>query len=119
MTRHGAARVSAASTGLALLGAVLVVGAPSLWPALVGFGLIGVGGAVLYPLMVSAAARTPGRPPEESVAAVILLYGLAVLVTPVAMGAIAETWGLRAAFGAVVPTMLVTLALVRLSAPRG
>ena len=27
------------------------------WPALVGFGLIGVGGAVLYPLMVSAAAR--------------------------------------------------------------
>ena len=109
----GPVRVAHTLTSLALVGALAVVLAPSLWVALVGFAMMGAGTSVLFPLMVSAAARNATRPAAEAVSAVLLLTGVAMLAAPAIMGWIAESFGLRAAFWSLVPPFLVTLLLIR------
>ena len=109
----GPVRVAHTLTSLALVGALAVVLAPSLWVALVGFAMMGAGTSVLFPLMVSAAARNATRPAAEAVSAVLLLTGVAMLAAPAIMGWIAESFGLRVAFWSLVPPFLVTLLLIR------
>ena len=111
--RHGPLRTTYALACLALFGALCVVLAPSVWVAMAGFAFMGTGIAALFPLMISGAARSGNRPAAESVAAVLVLSGLVMLAVPALMGWIAESFGLRIAFWALVPPFLVTLALVR------
>lgn len=115
--RYGPVRVVFAMTLLAIAGGALVVSVPTMTAALTGFVLMGFGTAITFPMMVTAAARDPSRPAAESVSAVILATSVSMLGAPALMGWIAETMGLRAAFGAMIPMMLVTLALCRLLAP--
>jgi hypothetical protein len=89
-----------------------VVFAPGLKTALAGFALIGFGTAVLFPLMITAAARIPGRPASDNVASVILLTGVFMMAAPAAMGWIAEVGGLRAAYAATIPFFVTTLLLI-------
>ena len=116
--RYGPVRVAFVQTLMALLGTALVVMSPGVAPALIGFLLMGAGTAVLFPLMISAAARSGDRPAAESVSAVILSTGLVMLMAPAVMGWIAETQGLRMAFAALGLPMLLTLALIRMAAPQ-
>ncbi|WP_413719502.1 MFS transporter [Silicimonas sp. MF1-12-2] len=116
--RFGPVVVAFSLAGFALAGAVLVAAAPGVTVALAGFALIGLGTSVLFPLMISAAARLGARPAAESVSAVIFLTGLVMLAAPALMGWIAETAGLRAAFAAFIPPILLTLLLSRQLAPR-
>ena len=111
--RYGPLRTTNALACLALTGALCIVLAPSVWIAMAGFAFLGTGIAALFPLMISGAARSGNRPAAESVAAVLVLSGLAMLAVPALMGWIAESHGLRVAFWALVPPILVTLALVR------
>lgn len=113
MERHGPGPVAAVLTVVALAGSVAVVLSPTVWIAMAGFAMMGAGLAVLFPLMVTAAARTRSRPAAEAVSAVLFLTGAAMLAAPALMGWIAESFGLRAAFWSLVPPFLVTLALVR------
>jgi MFS family permease len=103
---------------LSLAGGVMVATAPGVVMALAGFALLGLGTSVLFPLMISAAARLGARPAAESVSAVIFLTGLVMLAAPALMGWIAEVAGLRAAFAAFLPPILLTLLLSRQLAPR-
>lgn len=103
---------------LSLAGGVMVATAPGVVMALAGFALLGLGTSVLFPLMISAAARLGARPAAESVSAVIFLTGLVMLAAPALMGWIAEFAGLRAAFAAFLPPILLTLLLSRQLAPR-
>lgn len=116
--RFGPVRVAVAQTlaGLAGVGVAVLATVPEV--ALLGFLLMGLGSAALFPLMVTAAARSGERPAAEAVSAVILAMGVVMLGIPVATGWIAETWGLRAAVGAVVPFLVLTLVLARVVAPR-
>ena len=121
--RYGSVPVARALTALAMAGAAAVAGAPGLWVALAGFGLIGFGVGVHFPLMMTAAARTPGRPAADSVASAVLLTSGLMMVAPYAMGAIGETAGLRWGYAATLPFYVITLALsgvaLRTSPPPG
>ncbi len=115
VARAGPVALARAMAGVALAGGLLVTAAPGLWAALAGFALLGLGIASLFPLTVSAAARLGHRPPEDSVSAVILATGLAMLAAPAALGWVAEVAGLRTVFAAILPFFVATLALSRLA----
>lgn len=64
--RFGAVRTVRAGGVLATLGGVLVVTAPHVALAMCGFGLMGLGIAVVVPLAFAAAGRSGPRPPRPS-----------------------------------------------------
>ena len=111
--RWGAARVAVVTTGLALVGAGLAAVAPSLWVALAGFALLGAGTGVHFPLMISAAAQSGGRA-ADNVSSLLLSMGVVMLVVPGALGLVAESFGVRMVFAA----LLAPLALSALLAPQ-
>ena len=90
--------------GLSLAAALLIGGVA---PALVGFGLFGIGVATVSPCVYAAGAREGG----VALAAVMTLGSLGFLVGPLVIGAVAQTtnlsWGM-----AVVAAAAVMLALL-------
>lgn len=109
--RFGAIRVAVVQTGIAALGAMAVILSPSAWFAVAGFALMGAGTGVHFPLAVSAAAKLGDRPAAENVSAVILSMSAAMLAAPAIMGGVAEAFGLRMAFAALLPALFLSLAL--------
>ena len=109
----GAPGIAFLLTSIALMGSVLIAASPVVSIVLVGFVLLGVGSAVHFPLMITAASRMATRSAAEAVSAALFLTGLAMAVTPGIMGLIAEHWGLRAGFAALVIPFVVSLVLVR------
>jgi len=106
--RFGPVRVARALASIAIAGLVLLVVAPNAWAALGGFGLVGLGICVLYPLMLSAAARLGDRPASENVAATTLIFQLVNLGAPVLIGTVAEAFDLRTAFAMLLPLLALT-----------
>ena len=102
--------------GTALVAAGLVTGIAVNHPAAfaIGLTLAGLGASGFFPLAFSAAARTKGVSPGSGAAIVSLAARLGFLVEPVLMGAVADLWGLRWAFGLVAVVALVLAA----AAPR-
>ncbi len=102
VARLGGDRVVRAGGALAAcgLGLTLVIGHAV--PAVVGFGLVGAGLSCVFPVVLSAAARTPGVAPGAAIAAVCTIGYLGFLIGPPAIGGLAELIGLPAALGLVV-----------------
>ncbi|WP_327045948.1 MFS transporter [Microbispora sp. NBC_01189] len=94
---------------LAALGALLVVAARTPVPAATGFMLIGLGIAVVVPLVFAAAGHA-GRTPSEGVAGAATISYAAGFVAPSAIGGIASLTGLPASFG-LVAVLLLAVAL--------
>lgn len=94
---------------LATLGGLLVVVARAPAPAIAGFMLIGVGIAVVIPL-VFAAAGNAGRSPSEGVAGAATVSYASGFVAPSAIGGIATLTGLPASFGVVTVLLAAVLA---------
>ena len=89
-----------ASGACAVAGALTVVLAHDLAVALAGFALLGIGVAVVVPVVFAAAGRV-GPHPARSVAGVAgVAYGSG-LVAPGVIGGIASAWSLPVAFGLV------------------
>jgi MFS family permease len=102
-----------ARTLLAVLGAgtLLVTFAPT-WPlALIGFALMGVGTSALFPLAMSAAAQRTDRPAATNVAALAQISFVSFLLGPPLLGFVAEHAGIRWAFGAGLPLVVLSLAV--------
>ncbi|MDR3374154.1 MAG: hypothetical protein P4L98_10535 [Ancalomicrobiaceae bacterium] len=110
---HGPRRIAGITSVIALVGFSVVVVAPSAYVALVGFALTGVGIGVVYPLMISAAARLGDRSAAENVAATTLLVQLLTLVAPMLIGEIAQGFGVRTAFAAILPFLLLATVMSR------
>ncbi|HZM81834.1 MAG TPA: MFS transporter [Candidatus Limnocylindrales bacterium] len=91
---------------LGVLGGILVVSAISPLLATVGFGLIGVGIAVVVPLAFGAAGHT-GEHPTHAIAGVATVAYGAGLAAPGIIGAIAHATSLPIAF--VVVTALISV----------
>ncbi len=91
------------------LGAALLLGGPV--PALLGFGCVGLGLAVLAPLVFSAAGHTPGASPGAAIAAVATLGYGGFLAGPPLLGLLAQAVSLRAAL-AVVALLCLLIALL-------
>jgi MFS family permease len=96
---------------LSVLGAgtLLVFFASSDWMALVGFGLMGMGTSVIFPLAMSAAAQRTDRPAATNVAALAQISFVAFLLGPPLLGFIAEHWGIRWSFGIGLPLIVLSL----------
>jgi MFS family permease len=95
--RLGSVRTVRLSGACAVTGAMAVVLAPDLAIGLVGFALLGIGVAVVVPLVFAAAGRV-GPHPARSIAGVAGVAYASGLVAPGVMGGIAATSSLTVSF---------------------
>jgi len=95
--RLGPVRMVRLSGACAACGSVAVVLAPNLAVGLVGFGLLGVGVAVVVPLVFAAAGRF-GPHPARSIAGVAGIAYASGLVAPGVIGGIAAASSLMVSF---------------------
>ena len=117
--RHGPVRIARMLTALALAGLVIVVLAPRYPLAVAGFALVGAGICVLYPLMLSAAARLGDRPASQNVAATTLIVQMLNLGAPALIGSVAEGLGVRMAFAILIPLLVLTYVMAGRLSPAG
>ncbi len=111
--RYGPVMVMRASGLLSATGLLILALTPPLPLAFLGFALIGVGTAGVFPVVVSAAARRGDRPAGEQVAAVTLTAVTGLFVGPPILGALADQIGLALTLGLLIPVVLLTTLLAR------
>jgi MFS family permease len=116
--RFGPVRVARILSAVAVAGMVLIVLSPNAYVALGGFVIVGIGICVLYPLMLSAAARIGDRPASQNVAATTLIFQLVNLGAPALIGAVAQGLGVRLAFAMLIPLLVLTFAMAGRLKPR-
>jgi MFS family permease len=109
--RFGAVTTARICGSLALAGAALLYIAPNTAVALVGFGIIGLGVSVGFPLAVTAAASLTDRTASANVAILSFVALLGFLVGPPVIGFVAEHADMRLAIACLVPVLLVSLML--------
>lgn len=90
------------------MAALLLIGHP--WVALVGYALVGVGLALVVPILFNAATRVPGVSRAAAIASVSSIGYSGFLVGPPLIGSVAQAVSLTAALSLVVVAM-VALAL--------
>lgn len=100
--RFGAARLVRGGGLLVVAGIGLAVLGSTPWLAIAGFALVGAGVACSFPLILSAAARTPGVAPGTGIAAMATAGYTGFLVGPPLIGSVAEAVTLRGALGLLV-----------------
>ncbi|GAA2712269.1 MULTISPECIES: MFS transporter [Streptomyces] len=98
--RFGPVRTVRAGGVLATLGGLLVVSAGSPVPAFAGFGLMGLGIAVVVPLAFAAAGHS-GPDPSRAIAGVATVTYTSGLVAPAVIGQIAGATSLVVSFAVV------------------
>jgi MFS family permease len=103
--RFGAVRTVRLGGLIATLGGLLVVIAPHPVVAMAGFGLLGLGIAVVVPLAFAAAGHT-GPNPSQAIAGVATVTYASGLVAPSIIGGIAQASSLTISF--IVVTALTT-----------
>ncbi|MCP8883262.1 MFS transporter [Devosia sp. XJ19-1] len=116
--RFGPVPVARSLSALAIAGLLVIVLAPVAWVALLGFLAVGVGICVLYPLMLSAAARLGDRPASQNVAATTLIFQFVNLGAPGFIGGVAQGFGVRMAFAVLIPLLVLTFAMAGRLRPR-
>lgn len=110
--RLGAALTVRIASGCALAGAVVVVLAQAPVVAIVGFGLVGVGIAVVVPLVFAAAGRLDDQPGRNIAGVAGIAYGSS-LIAPGVLGGIAHLSSLTISF------ILVAILLAAMGAAAG
>lgn len=119
LDRFGPVPVARLLSALAIAALALIALAPNAWIGLFAFLLLGIGICVLYPLMLSAAARLGDRPASQNVAAVTLVFQLVNLGAPALIGVVAQGFGVRMAFAMLIPLLVLTFAMAGQLRPRG
>ena len=97
---------------LVLTGTVVLVSPANPVLCIAGLGLVGLGIAVLYPLMLANLMREPGLGEHHAAAIGATASGTAILSAPLLISGLASVIPLRAAFLVVIP-MLAGLAVLR------
>ncbi|MHA5047329.1 MFS transporter [Streptomyces sp. SD15] len=100
VNRFGAVRTVRVGGVLAVLGGLLIVVADSPAVAMSGFGLLGLGIAVVVPLCFAAAGHS-GPNPSQAIAGVATITYTSGLIAPSAIGALAQATSLVVSFGLV------------------
>ena len=77
--------------------------------SLIGFALMGIGTSAIFPLAISAAAQNVERPAAINVASLVQLAFTMFLLGPPFLGFVADSWGIRAAFGVAIPLVILSL----------
>lgn len=108
--RLGEARLVALSAALGLVGALVVAAAGVQWIAVLGVGLIGAGVAVVVPSANSLlGARVQPAERALAISRAWMIGFTGFFIGPVAMGAVAQGFGLRFAFVAIALVMATIL----------
>lgn len=102
LERFGRVIVLRASAVLAAVGVVLLILVPGTPAAICGVIAWGIGGALGWPITMSAAADDPDRAARSVAAVAAIGYG-SMLVGPLAFGLLGDHFGLLTAFWALVP----------------
>lgn len=89
------------------------------WAVILGYVWMGLGLAVVVPVMYRRANDVPGIPRASAVATVASIGFLGFLVGPLVIGAIAELVSLRMAIGTVAVALLGIFVLTRLNPANG
>lgn len=111
--RFGPVRVVQAGGLIAGLGLTLGLAVQHPTAAMLGFAAVGAGLACAFPLVVSAASRTPGMSAGAAIGAVSTAGYAGFLLGPPIIGLSAELVGLRAALGLIVVLALIAAALAK------
>jgi MFS family permease len=109
--RAGLIRVLVSGAALAAAGVALATLAPSWQLALVGYALVGMGGANIAPIMYSLVGKQTTMPEAQAVPALTTLGYAGILVGPAMIGFVAYVTGLTAAF-LIVAGLLLLVALI-------
>ncbi|MDR3372592.1 MAG: MFS transporter [Ancalomicrobiaceae bacterium] len=113
---YGPRRVAYWLSGVAFAGLTVVVLSENAYVAIAGFAISGLGIGALFPIAVSGAARLGDRSAAENVAAMTLIIQLVMMVAPMAIGAVAQGFSVRAAFGCMLPIMALGWVMSRILA---
>jgi MFS family permease len=116
--RYGPANVARVLISIAFAGLVIVVFAPNLPLALVGFALMGFGICTTFPASTSAAAQIGDRPSSQNVAALTLSVQTVMLGAPALMGFVADAFGIRTTYAMVLPLLVMAFVLARALEPK-
>ncbi|WP_407285833.1 MFS transporter [Streptomyces sp. BP-8] len=100
VARFGAVRTVRTGGALAAAGGLLIVTARHPATAMAGFGLMGLGIAVVVPLAFAAAGRS-GPAPSQAIAGVATITYTSGLIAPSAIGGIAQATSLTMSFALV------------------
>lgn len=103
---------------LAVIGAALLFLAPTVEIALIGFGTIGIGVSVGFPLAVTAAAGIGDRAASANVAVLSFVALTGFLIGPPLIGFVAEHSDIRLGVACVIPMLVVSLFLTGRLSPR-
>jgi MFS family permease len=98
---------------VAALGLTLALLGLSVPLALLGFGLVGAGVSVVFPLVLSAAGHTSKQAPSTAIAMVATCGYVGYLVGPPLIGFVAQGLSLRLALGLIVVLSLCAATLAR------
>jgi MFS family permease len=116
--RLGAVGTARLCGTLAVAGAAALYLAPNVAIALIGFGTIGFGVSVGFPLAVTAAAGIGDRAASANVAVLSFVALTGFLIGPPMIGFVAEHSDMRIGIACVIPFLLVSLLLAgRLNPP--
>ena len=96
--RFGAVATTRASTATAFVGLIIAVASSSLTMTLAGFAFVGIGYAVVMPLVFSRAAMDPTMPSGPAIAAVATLGYGGMLLGPPVIGFVAQLTGVQLSF---------------------
>ena len=94
-----------------MIGGLLVLVAPSLPVALIGFAAFGIGYAMIIPLAFSRAANDPDVPAGRAIASVATLTYGGILIGPPLIGFVAEATSLNGSLWLLIALAGVTLSM--------
>lgn len=117
--RFGSARVFDGAVAVSVVGAAVVITAPTLVLALIGFAIWGFGVSVIFPQLYGMAARLPGTAAGAGLGAMAVGQRLGGLVGPLAVGTIAERSSLRWSFAVLVTAAMVLVLATRRTVAQG
>jgi MFS family permease len=107
--RSSPANVARVLLCVLLAGCVIVYFSPTELLSLIGFALMGMGTAVIFPLAMSAAAQRHDRAASTNVAALAQISFTVFLFGPPLLGFVAQHFGIRTSFGIGLPFIAVSL----------
>ena len=108
--KHSPASVARTTLCILAVGVALVFLAISPSVSLIGFGLLGIGTSVIFPLAVSAAAQRTDRASAINVASFVQIAFTAFLLGPPLLGYVAEHFGVQWTYGIAMPLVLLSIA---------
>ncbi len=116
--RYSPRIVAGTLLAIAALGLVIVGVAPNPYVALFGFVLMGLGCSSVYPLAVSAAAQRTDRPASVNVASLGQMTFVVFFAGPPLLGFVAQSFGIRMSYFAILPLLIAALLVIRALAPK-